>query len=334
MSNGHLTLERVSSHLDAHYTLTGRVVRLPGEHDENYLVTTPDARFVFRVVARDQDPSRSTYILSLLQHLAASDIRAPRIVPTSDGEATADIPDPGGVSRVSWLATYVEGVPFLEHLGDPLVCGEVGRALARLDLHLAAAPTPKDPGSTPWDLTRPEGALALIEGVPLRGEDDRIRRYLHDLVETTVPAMTRLDRQPIHNDANPDNVLLGSNGVIGMIDFGDALVAPRVVELAVAGSYLVAEGHPSNAQSPVTSLIRSYGEISPVSELEASLLPSLMRGRIALAMGNACARAFHYPERADYVLRYFDRARQRLDALEAWDQATAAAAWTTSGRTG
>jgi hydroxylysine kinase len=322
-----MPLDVVADHVHAQYGVRGTVSTLPGEHDDNFLVESADGPLVLRVVAEDQGEDRDRFILALLSSLEGMDTLCPVLVPTVGGSVDPLIRDGGGHARRSWLTSFVHGTPWVERLEDPGTARAVGLGLAVLDRCLEEVSTSPASGRTPWDLTNPQGALDLIHGVPLGRDDRRIRACLHELEESVLPGLRHARRQPIHNDANPDNVLLQLDGGVGFIDFGDAVWAPRVVELAVAGSYLADIGTASSPQSPLTALIHGYGSLLPLTPVDLRSLPGLMRGRLALALGNALARAHHRPERADYVLRHADRARRRMDALDSLDVDDALRSW-------
>ncbi|HAN72089.1 MAG TPA: hypothetical protein DCQ36_10965 [Actinobacteria bacterium] len=326
-----MPLDLVVDHLRARYGMGGTVSCLPGEHDDNFLVDSAGERSVLRVVARDQEEERDRFVLALLRALEGSAIACPALVPATDGAIDLLMRDGAGHERRSWVTTFVHGTPWSELLDRPGAAAVVGRGLAHLDQCLAEAPAPSSSGRTPWDLTRPDGALTLIDQVPLGSDDGRIRASLLELQDTVLPALHDLPRQPIHNDANPDNVLLQIGGGVGFIDFGDAVWAPRIVELAVTGSYLADIGDPSSPDSALASLIHGYGSVVALRPDELRVLPGLMRGRLALALGNALARAHYRPERAEYVLRHADRARRRMDALGALNEDHALMAWRSTG---
>jgi hydroxylysine kinase len=54
-----------------------------------------------------------------------------------------------------------------------------------------------------------------------------------------LPRLPPLESCLIHNDANDHNVVLDASAsrVLGIIDFGDMVYAPRIVELAVTITY-------------------------------------------------------------------------------------------------
>ena len=93
-----------------------------------------------------------------------------------------------------------------------------------------------------------------------------------------LPALPQLRRQVIHSDLHADNVLADGGRISGIIDFGDMLDAPLVVEVAVAAAYL----RPTTEQSDVLALVgpfvAGYHSVLPGDERER--LFDMIRARL------------------------------------------------------
>ena len=321
-----MSIEAVERHLADVYGLVGTAARLPGEDDENFRIRSSAGEFVLRIAGASSDEARTRFILEVLSGLQGGKVHIPALVRTLHGDHCALFRSDSGVERISWLSRFITGRPLLEQLDDPLTARRIGTHLARLDLALSDLPRAEDYGQTVWDLTRPHLALALLESTGPHLVDHRVVRHLSDLGEVLPLHIDSLPVQVIHNDPNPDNVLLTGDGTVAFIDFGDAIVAPRVVEVAVAGSYLVDHASESGTTA-LDSLLHGYQEVSPLGDEELDLLPVLMRGRVALAILVATVRAAGRPERAQYILRHRDSAMRRLRILEAFDDRHMVHSW-------
>jgi hydroxylysine kinase len=89
--------------------------------------------------------------------------------------------------------------------------------------------------------------------------------------------------------------------VTGLIDFGDAVRAPLVQEVAVAAAYqLVDEGHPLAGAADV---VAGYAQAMPLNEDELAVLFDLIAARLVLIVSIGGWRAARYPENAAYILR-------------------------------
>jgi Ser/Thr protein kinase RdoA (MazF antagonist) len=98
-----------------------------------------------------------------------------------------------------------------------------------------------------------------------------------------ITALRALPRQAIHNDANPENILIDADGdVSGFIDFGDALKAPRIIEVATAASYL--RTGDENPLKFIEAFVEGYHQRSPLSDAEFNLLFDLIRTRLAVTL--------------------------------------------------
>jgi Ser/Thr protein kinase RdoA (MazF antagonist) len=67
--------------------------------------------------------------------------------------------------------------------------------------------------------------------------------------------------------------------VAGVIDFGDMLRAPLIVEVAIAASYMRAEG--DDALSQAISLAAGFDSVTRLDDREITLLYDLVRTRLA-----------------------------------------------------
>ena len=150
-----------------------------------------------------------------------------------------------------------------------------------------------------WDLQR---ALDLRELTNFVKDDDlrcRIEQVLDVFEAACLPVLKTLPRQVIHGDANPDNVLLDAGGnVCGIIDFGDMLSAPRVVELAIAASYLGTRN--ADPLCNMISLVRGYQEEYALPPASLEILLPLIRTRIVMSLCILHWRLSARPENDEY----------------------------------
>jgi len=94
------------------------------------------------------------------------------------------------------------------------------------------------------------------------------------------PKLPSLRRQVIHGDLNADNILVADDreSIVGVIDFGDMVRAPLVMEIAIAASYLrVGDGE---ALSLIAPFITGFNRITALEDIELELLFDLIRARL------------------------------------------------------
>ena len=128
-------------------------------------------------------------------------------------------------------------------------------------------------------------ALEVREGLPHVRDHalrDRVSRCFDDFERDALPAFSELRNQVIHNDLNPGNVLVTDDRparVAGIIDFGDMVRAPLVVDVAIAASYLRSDA--VDALGPAAALVAGFDSVTPLDDEELALVHGLMRTRLA-----------------------------------------------------
>ncbi len=144
----------------------------------------------------------------------------------------------------------------------------------------------------------------LLRYVP-RAEDrqlagEAIRRF----EEAVQPRLSNLRWQVIYNDLNPSNVLVDerdSESVVGIIDFGDLVSCPLVVDVAIAAAYQLR--HTPDPIDAAIEFVAAYHEVLRLEVEEIELLCDLMVTRIASAAIITAWHATIQPHNRDYILR-------------------------------
>lgn len=259
------------------------------------------------VVLKLADGARMQAALLAAVAATAPAVPVPRVLLEHDGTAVRAT-DAGDL----FVMTSVPGVPLedveltaalVDDLAD--VQATLVTALAQVDATAALVPALND-----WSIESVVRQATLIDELA----DERHRGTMHAAVgtyrSTLGAALATMPRQVLHADANLSNVLVTDGRVSGVIDFGDAVEAPRVLDVAVTACYLaIALGsfhHPLVAR--YTDRIARTLDLSPTER--AVVLP-LAGCRVVQAVVLARDTARRDPARADYVLRY-DRAAVAL----------------------
>ena len=267
-----------------HYGLEGRFAPLVSERDHNLRLDTPAGEsFVVKIANPVEDPASTAFQVAVLQHLerTACSVPVPRVVPTRDGASTASI-EADGRRCVVRVVTWLAGRPMTGRAPDARLGFELGRSLARLDIALRGFSHPGDSPQLLWDMQRAAELRDLLEFTADTDLRDRTGACLDDFERRVAPRLASLRRQVIHNDLNPGNVLLAGNEpprVAGVIDFGDMLRAPLVVDVAIAAAY--ARGRGPDPLAPALALVAGFDELVPLDDVELGLLYDLVRARLA-----------------------------------------------------
>ena len=268
------------------YGLEGELQSLLSERDQNLAVTTAGGeRFVLKVANVAEDPVVTDFQVRALLHLAAQDcaVATPHIVPTLDGSVSTRIRagDQGYVCRV---VTYLAGMPITGQQVGERAAFNIGSALANLDAALAGFTHPGDSQPLLWDMQRALEIRPLVKYMSDALLRDAVTDCLDDFEANVLPYMRAADRQVIHGDLNPGNVLLGDDGVsvAGIIDFGDMVRAPAVVDLAIAASYL--RGGGTDPLALVVAAVAGYASVLPVADEALAALHGMIRTRLATSI--------------------------------------------------
>ncbi|WP_431854913.1 phosphotransferase [Azospirillum sp.] len=309
-----------------HFGVTGIVRELSSERDRNFHVVAPDGQgYVLKFTNPAEPQVVTSFQTEAMLHLAERDatLPVPRVVRTLEGEAQATV-QVDGCAMVLRLLTYLEGTPLHAAPASPGQMRALGTTLARLDVALADFEHPGSRRDLLWDITRTPSIRDRLHYVEAGPRRRMVERFVARFAEEVAPRLPALRQQVIHNDLNPHNAVVdpvGHEVVTGIIDFGDALRAPLVNDLATALAYHVASG-----ETPFGSMVamtRAYNAVLPLTPEEVNLLPELVAARLALTIGITNWRAAEYPENRAYILRNAERAFVGLDRLTGEEAATA-----------
>lgn len=309
-----------------HFGIAAAVDRLSGERDVNFCLTSTDGRkFMLKVTNAAEDPLVTDLQTEALLHIErrAPELPVPRVRQTLDGKRDVRWQSSDGAQSVVRVLSFLEGqqiarVPITSKLRE-----SIGANVATLDRALQDFSHPGADHELLWDI---KNALKLRSMLPALGED-QIRGVCEGILDAfeaeILPNLASLPSQAIHNDCNLHNILAASDNhdqVGGLLDFGDMVRTPRVIELAVAGSYHVDHaGHPLHAAGEI---VRAYHCVVPLDPKELELLTGLICARLVATVLITNSRALRYPENRDYILRNNPQARHGLLAVDTfpWEQ--------------
>lgn len=309
------------------YGLDAVAAELKGERDRNFRLRTGDGRqFVLKVGNPAEDPQVTHFQTQALLHVESRDaaLPVPRVLRTRSGEAEVVLERPGEAQRILRVLTYLEGEPLHRAPGSPAQRRNLGACLARLDRALQGFSHPAADYELLWDLKHAARVRGLLVHIADRDRRALAARFLGGFERHALPAMTALRTQVVHNDMNPHNVLVrpeATDEIAGIIDFGDAVRAPLVNDLAVAAAYRLTEaGHPLEGPG---DMLAGYHAVLPLEPAEIDILFDLLATRMVLTVAIGSWRAARYPENRDYILRNSPTAWAGLERLSGLSRAEA-----------
>jgi len=236
-----LELEILAPFLEDRWGIRGEFQPLSGERDQNFRVRTVEGEtYIYKIASPIEDRNLVDLQIEALLCIEQADagIPAPRIVRSISGNRSETLTRSDKAHTVR-LLSYVPGVP-LGRFDPPSAdtVTQIGALQGRLCRALEALEHPARVHFMPWDILN-----GLVVSKELR------ERYLRDdlahacasllerLEHQSLPRMLEFPHQIIHNDAHGDNVMvdpLNPSTVTGVIDFGDLVFRPIVVDLSTS----------------------------------------------------------------------------------------------------
>jgi 4-aminobutyrate aminotransferase-like enzyme/Ser/Thr protein kinase RdoA (MazF antagonist) len=310
--------------------IDGDLAPLPGEFDLNFAVggTRPAVLKVMRPGCAAELVDLQVALHAHVTRSAGGQVPVPAVIPTRDGAAWATCEDPDGDQRLVWMVERLPGkvIGRVRPRGARLF-GDVGAAVAGLADALGDFDHPGLARDLKWDLRRSDWIaphLGLIEDVDRRAQ---LREILTWFEDRGYPLLDRLPVQAIHNDLNDYNLLAradadGEMRLSGVIDFGDAIRAPALCDLAIAGAYAVLDT--DRPLDTLAGLVAGYAARRPLSEVETDALWGLVLTRLAVSVTNAAIEKRANPD-DPYVTISEAPAWAFLDRIRGFDAALARA---------
>jgi len=285
------------------YGIHAAAALLPGERDQNFLLTTATGdRFVLKIANALEDRAWLEAQNLAMKHLSQHVPVCPQVLPTKTGALIAQIQSPGGANHFARLLSYLPGIPLGKvKRHSAALLRDLGRCIGQLDRALLDFDHPAFHRDFHWDLAR---ALQVVkEYKSLIAETDvqeLVQKMASDFEAQVMPLLHRLRRSIIHNDANDYNVIVGGGNdiysrnqhVAGIIDFGDMLYSYTVGDLAIAIAYAILDK--ANPLEVAAQLAQGYHEVNPLSEDEIAVLFGLVRMRLCVS---ACMAAYQKQQR-------------------------------------
>jgi len=295
------TAEDVRAALRDAFGIPGEPVRLAGEHDLNFRVDSDDRLCVAKVSRVAPDGAVAAFRRSMLAHIhrVDPDLRIPRPIPAANGDEAV----PVGGDGQGWelrVFTFIAGKPLRETGRPPRQLEAVGRFMGRLS---KATRGFGHPGAhrqdLPWNLDGADRCLALLEYIEPRDTRAMVERVLARWQQRVKPLLDELPAAVVHHDANDDNLLVdeSAGGIrIGLIDFGDAVFARRINELAVTLAYALMDV--DDISGAARAVIRGYTRELALTGQELSVLFDLIATRLAMSLCISFSRRVSSPDNA------------------------------------
>ena len=285
------------------YGLRASAQRLPGEYDDNFLLTAGDGvRYVLKLMHPDRAPALIDMQVQALEFVAqqAPELRCSKVLPCRDGALHAVTEDAAGRKRLVWMLDYIEGRPYSETAPQtPALRRSLGAYVGRLDATLAAFTHPAAHQDLKWDSARAGWIAPHIGQVRDPARRALVEGFMRLYAERVVPAQEQVRHSVIQGDANETNTLTraGANAspeVIAVIDFGDMHHGIRISGLAIAAAYAIfGTDDPLEAAADI---VAGYHRVAPIPEDELPLILPLIAARLCVSVVNSRLRSALAPD--------------------------------------
>ena len=294
--------ERIARDL---YGLAVSASALPGERDRNFHLRTAHARgshardvdvreFVLKIVEA-ADADNAECLVNVLDHLAEQDpsLPVPRLFPTQRGDAIGRF-SRDGVDYAALLVSFLPGQLLRDSPPSAALLQNLGATLARVDRALQGFFHPSLNRRLAWDVRRlPELAefSSCIESPAARQAVEDVSNAFR----ARGPRLRGLRSQAIHGDCHAKNILVAADqeAICGVLDFGDMIHAPLILEPAVAMSELLTEEVAPLAS--VGAVLQGYVRDRQLEADEVDLLFDLITARHAVTVLVHAWRRHHDP---------------------------------------
>ncbi len=278
-----------------HFNITAEVLQLPGERDLNYKVIA-DQTYVLKLY---ETGNRDWLELQdfALRMLDIDGI--PNPFPSVKGDFLVDLPN----GRIARLLKWVNGEPWAKSDTDPQQLQALGAKIAQVDQKLSTITLDVKNNAVLnrqfiWNLLQADSLISQCNLITDPALQSIVIKVLEHFKNETKPALAKLPAQVIHNDGNDYNILVDGNR-LGLIDFGDIVIAPKIVGLAVCAAYMVLEKN--DPIKEILPLIRGYHMVAPLTPAELEILFDLIQVRLAMSVVNAAIQSKSAPTN-EYLL--------------------------------
>lgn len=249
----------------------------PGGHvTRAWRIDTEAGSFWLRRLPADVTADNAAATAAAQNHAARARLAPPLVTNDTGGLVTRT----GG--RLFTLTTHLDAATPTPGVPGAELSHRLGHALGRLHQQLREVPAGD---LRPWHLPGPAALREALRTHDRSGCRHPVARRVLQVklaYAQAIPARVRtrlngLDRQVIHGDIHPGNILL-TNATPVFIDFDLARAAPPAYELMRALIYCThPAGSPEVYRDRVTAFLRGYLTARPLTDLEIATMVELYR---------------------------------------------------------
>jgi 4-aminobutyrate aminotransferase-like enzyme len=288
------------------FGIEGPAAELVSERDQNFLIG--DA--ILKISNAGEDPAVLDMETEGVLHIKRVDPTLPVALPRpvlgadpADGPAVYRSMVDGPDGR--HLVRMVDRMPGRSSLSptdlDLASVRRLGAFVARLGRALRGFFHPAARRSLLWNIGNATFLRPLTPELPENGRE-LVTRTLDGFEARVLPAWPTLRAQITHGDPSLDNLLLDERGTVtGVVDFGDMCHTALVTDLSTLLVSVLAGRDEDEAFRVARLVLDGYSSVTPLEEVERSLVGDLLATRLATSVTVNAWRARRFPDNAGYI---------------------------------
>ncbi|HNP64765.1 MAG TPA: aminotransferase class III-fold pyridoxal phosphate-dependent enzyme [Woeseiaceae bacterium] len=289
-----LDVETVRALVLERYGIDGEYRSVRSERDQNFVITIAGGQdCVVKISNPDEVPESIDFQVAALRHIEHQNpaLPVPRVIANLTGELYFSV-DLDGAEYIVHLLQYLPGIPIGEFDGAVSVHlrRQLGHVVAELDLALRGFFHPAACQDHPWNIESCARLLPHTHHIADVDTRTAVDAVLTHASEQVIPMLETLRHQVIHHDAHDGNMIVDDDGtgIAGIIDFGDMVFAPLVIEIAIASNGAIADS--DGMLSAVCDVVAAYDTVVPLDEAEIDLVFDLIAIRHAMIIAIVATR--------------------------------------------
>ncbi|MER9977819.1 phosphotransferase enzyme family protein [Mesorhizobium sp. M0085] len=272
--------------LERHYGLSGHVERLGSEKGYTFRLKAGASEYLVKVSPSDEPEPVTALQIAAMRYLdeAAHALPIQRIKPTLDRRDSVPIDFGDGTRRILSVFCFVEGVLWEQMDANAEHLTRLGDMLGRVNNALRSFGHPAATRSLVYDIGHFHHWSGLADYTPDPKRRLLAQRAFKFFEELVLPRLPSLERQVIHGDYAPNNVVVDPHSdvfVKAILDFGDTVHTAVIFDPANPVAHLIGrtQDHP---WQDAFAFVAGYEQSRPINESELPILPFAALARLTM----------------------------------------------------
>ncbi len=221
-----------------------------GSSNSNYLLITEKGKFVL-TICDDKTFEQVRPLMALFPHLEAHNYHTSKLIQSHNGEFLLEMDN-----TPVYLKSYIEGlVPRKVSLTSLEHCGKMIAKLHKIPIFFSI------PDSYPFGLNYFSDLITSASSHPYIDWLKQKCQYIEERLPNDLP------RGLVHGDIFPDNLVVGSQGQIIIIDFEAVSHAPFILDIGMALAGVCSENNTISVHKAKV-LIKGYLQERELTQME------------------------------------------------------------------